>query len=106
MTGPLVETKLFIPVPRPRALPRARLGERLTRRGGHVNLIAAPAGFGKTTLLAAALAHWPRGGATEATDDNSNSDSSDNSGGDPPDQGWAVAWVAVDDGDRDPATFW
>src|SRR5664279_4624612 len=46
-----------------------------------LTLISAPAGFGKTTLLAAWLA--------DATTDNR-----------------AVAWLSLDQGDRQPATFW
>ncbi len=45
-----------------------------------VTLVAAPAGFGKTTLLSAWLA--PRAGAV------------------------ALAWVALDAGDNDPPLFW
>lgn len=54
MPGPILATKLFIPLPRPRIVVRtrllARLNESLDHRPG-VTLISAPAGFGKTTLV-------------------------------------------------------
>jgi LuxR family maltose regulon positive regulatory protein len=72
-------TKLDVPrlqpgfVPRPRLV--AALGEGLVR--GRV-LVCAPAGFGKTALLA----DWARG------------------------DGRPVAWLGLDGGDSDPARFW
>ena len=77
MTGPLVETKLFLPAPRSGVVDRPRLSEHLARRSGRVVLVSAPAGFGKTTLLAS----WT---ATVDT----------------------VAWVSLDESDQDPSTFW
>jgi LuxR family transcriptional regulator, maltose regulon positive regulatory protein len=75
----LLATKLHVPGPRPGFVPRPRLvqalGEGLGR--GRV-LVCAPAGFGKTALLA----DWARGG------------------------GRRVAWLGLDDGDSDPARFW
>jgi LuxR family maltose regulon positive regulatory protein len=75
----LLATKLHVPRPRPGFVPRTRLvgalGEGLAR--GRV-LVCAPAGFGKTALLA----DWARGG------------------------GQPVAWLGLDDGDSDPARFW
>jgi len=51
--APLLATKLFVPPPRERLVSRDRLTERLaTMRGGRVTLIAAAAGWGKSTLLA------------------------------------------------------
>ena len=49
---PVLATKLYIPPPRPRAIARPRLVERLNE-GLHrkLTLISAPAGFGKTTLV-------------------------------------------------------
>ena len=50
---PLLTTKLFIPPARPNLVPRPRLYIRLRASlSGKLTLIAAPAGFGKTTLLA------------------------------------------------------
>ena len=55
--GPLVETKLFLPQPRGDAVARPRLTELLDRgRRARLTLVSAPAGFGKTTLLARWLA--------------------------------------------------
>ena len=75
----LLATKLHVPRPQPGFVPRPRLvqalGEGLAR--GRV-LICAPAGFGKTSLLA----DWARGG------------------------GRPVAWLGLDAGDNDPARFW
>jgi LuxR family transcriptional regulator, maltose regulon positive regulatory protein len=75
----LLATKLYVPRPQPGFVPRPRLlaalGEGLTR--GRV-LVCAPAGFGKTALLA----DWARGG------------------------GRPVAWLGLDGGDSDPARFW
>src|SRR5215831_8435752 len=81
MSGPdvLLATKLHVPRPRPGFVPRPRLvealGEGLAR--GRV-LVCAPAGFGKTALLA----DWARG------------------------DGRPVAWLGLDGGDSDPARFW
>src|SRR6266550_3241759 len=75
----LLATKLHVPRPPPGFVPRPRLvealGEGLAR--GRV-LVCAPAGFGKTALLA----DWARGG------------------------GRPVAWLGLDAGDSDPARFW
>ncbi len=75
----LLATKLHVPRPQPGFVPRRRLvqalGEGLAR--GRV-LVCAPAGSGKTALLA----DWARGG------------------------GRPVAWLGLDGGDNDPARFW
>ena len=53
VASPLVETKLFLPQPRGDAVARPRLTELLDRgRRARLTLVSAPAGFGKTTLLA------------------------------------------------------
>ena len=53
VASPLVETKLFLPQPRGDAVTRPRLTELLDRgRRARLTLVSAPAGFGKTTLLA------------------------------------------------------
>ena len=62
---PLLETKLYIPRWRSALVPRARLIERLDQGTERkLTLVSAPAGFGKTTLLAEWLAaiqacKWP-----------------------------------------------
>jgi LuxR family transcriptional regulator, maltose regulon positive regulatory protein len=75
----LLATKLHVPRPQPGFVPRPRLVQALSEglARGRV-LICAPAGFGKTSLLA----HWARGG------------------------GRPVAWLGLDVGDNDPARFW
>ena len=57
---PLLETKLYLPRPRRGLVPRPRLSERLDRgAASKLMLVSAPAGFGKTTLLAEWLAAGP-----------------------------------------------
>jgi LuxR family maltose regulon positive regulatory protein len=54
MDIPLLQTKLYIPPPRPNLVPRPNLIQRLDeglRLGYRLTLISAPAGFGKTTLI-------------------------------------------------------
>src|SRR5215831_8472685 len=81
MSGPdvLLATKLHVPRPQPGFVPRRRLVEALSEglARGRV-LVCAPAGFGKTALLA----DCARGG------------------------GRPVAWLGLDGGDNDPARFW
>ncbi|MEM7537496.1 MAG: LuxR C-terminal-related transcriptional regulator [Chloroflexota bacterium] len=57
MSIPILNTKLYIPPPRPHAVSRPRLHKQLTA-GLHckLTLISAPAGFGKTTVLSAWVA--------------------------------------------------
>lgn len=71
----LLATKLYAPVPRAGLVPRPRLIERLGEAG--VVAVCAPAGYGKTMLLA----EWVRG--AEQT-----------------------AWLSLDAGDNDPVRFW
>ena len=55
--GPLLETKLYVPRWRPGLVSRPRLIERLNQGAQRkLTLVSAPAGFGKTTLLAEWLA--------------------------------------------------
>jgi LuxR family maltose regulon positive regulatory protein len=81
MTYPLVETKLLPPRPRARPVSRPRL-EELVERGSRASLtlVAAPAGFGKTSLLAG----WLTSGGIDRP----------------------TGWVSLDERDRDAATFW
>src|SRR5829696_529426 len=75
----LLATKLHVPPTRPGFLPRPRLLERLAEgNAGKLVLVCAPAGFGKTSLLA----DWARGSQRP------------------------VVWLALDGGDNDPARFW
>ena len=81
MAGLLVATKLHAPKVRPEAIARPELMERLRRgRGAKLTLVSAPAGFGKTTLLAAYLAGDERDGP--------------------------AAWLSLDHADNEPVTFW
>src|SRR5258705_11566359 len=82
MAGPLLETKLHVPRWRRGLVARPRLSERLSRGAeSALTLVSAPAGFGKTTLLA----EWV---AVAAAD------------------GRSVAWLSLDQRDNDPALFW
>src|SRR5215213_531834 len=78
MAAPILATKLYIPPPRPKAVFRSRLIERLNE-GVHrkLTLISAPAGFGKTTLVSEWVAGCDR----------------------------QVGWLSLDEQDSDPARF-
>ena len=83
MPVPILSTKLHIPPPRPSAVLRPRLIERLNEGlHGKLILVSAAAGCGKTTLISEWLAG--RGGVT------------------PP---LPAAWLSLDAGDSDPARF-
>ncbi len=85
MADALVETKLLLPRPRPEVVHRQRLAELLLRGSrGPVTLISAPAGFGKTTLLAS----WFATPSSTSNDDQ------------------RVAWVSLDERDREATSFW
>ena len=83
--APLLETKFYVPRSRRGLVPRPRLGERLDRgTASKLTLVSAPAGFGKTTLLTEWLTAGPAGPGDERL----------------------VAWLSLDRGDNDPASFW
>jgi LuxR family transcriptional regulator, maltose regulon positive regulatory protein len=74
----ILRAKLYVPRGRPDAVPRPRLYERLDEGVGHdLTVVSAPAGFGKTTLLA----DWSRRSELP------------------------VAWVSLDERDDDPVRF-
>ncbi len=80
MPIPVLQTKLYLPSPRPHLVPRPRLLARLEegmRLGRKLTLVAAPAGYGKTTLLSQWLSPHPD----------------------------AVAWLTLDADDNDLARF-
>lgn len=81
MAHPLLETKFHVPKRRRSLVARSRLSERLSRADTALTLLSAPAGFGKTTLLAEWLASAPVDGP-------------------------AAAWLSLDQRDNDPALFW
>jgi LuxR family maltose regulon positive regulatory protein len=75
----LLSTKLYIPRPRSNLVSRPRLTDFLNvGLDRKLTLIAAPAGFGKTTLLSEWIPQSPR----------------------------CVTWLSLDEGDNDPARFW
>src|SRR5512145_2159628 len=78
MSVPILATKLFIPPQRRKIVARHRLIGRLNEGLHHrLTLVAAPAGFGKTTLVS----EWVAG------------------------CGRPVAWLSLDEGDNDPKRF-
>ena len=81
----MLETKFYLPQSRPGAVPRPRLVDVLDRgTSATLTLVSAPAGFGKTTLLAQWLerrAHRDPGRPS-------------------------VAWLSLDAGDNEPGTYW
>jgi LuxR family maltose regulon positive regulatory protein len=75
----ILNTKLFIPRSRKNLVSRPRLVNRLNAgQDKKLTLIAAPAGFGKTTLLSEWIPSSPR----------------------------CVTWLSLDEGDNSPANFW
>jgi LuxR family transcriptional regulator, maltose regulon positive regulatory protein len=86
---PLLETKLHTPVFRPEGVMRPRLLERLDAGWGwnggagcKLTLISAPAGFGKTTLLAEWVHRLSEAGTADG-----------------------IAWLSLDEDDNDLARF-
>ena len=75
----LLATKLHVPRPQPGVVPRPRLAQQLDDGLGRgLVLVCAPAGYGKTVLLADWAQHGPQ----------------------------LAAWLSLDTGDNDPARFW
>ena len=78
MDRQILRAKLYVPRYRADAVPRSRLHERLDEGARHdLTVVSAPAGFGKTTLLA----EWSQRSELP------------------------VAWVSLDERDDDPARF-
>jgi len=76
---PLLITKLYIPRLDTKLLPRLHLLERLSQAANRpIVLVTAPAGWGKTTLVAC----WSQ------------------------QAGYPVGWLSLDEGDNDLARFW
>jgi LuxR family transcriptional regulator, maltose regulon positive regulatory protein len=103
MATPILTTKLYIPAPRPKVVLRQRLIERLDESlQRRLTLISAPAGFGKTTLLASWLASL----SSELhvlSSESSQSDQTQNSKLRA--QNFKVAWLSLEDGENDPTRF-
>jgi len=100
MSTPLLATKLYIPPPRLNIVLRPRLIARLNEGlHGKLTLIAAPAGFGKTTLVSewVAARTEDRGLRTETVTSSLSPQSSALS--------TRVAWLSLDEGDSDPTRF-
>ena len=75
----LLATKLHVPGPQPGVVPRPRLAQQLDEGLGRgLVLVCAPAGYGKTVLLADWVQRTPQ----------------------------PAAWLSLDAGDNDPARFW
>jgi LuxR family maltose regulon positive regulatory protein len=85
VSTPLLKTKFHIPPLRPNLVLRPRLTERLNDALHHrLTLVSAPAGFGKTTLVAEWLSHLRhRQSETESR----------------------AAWLSLDENDNDPVRF-
>jgi LuxR family transcriptional regulator, maltose regulon positive regulatory protein len=80
--SPLVRTKLHVPPVRRDLVPRPRLADALGgERRPRLTLVSGPAGFGKTTLLAA----WADSVAAA---------------------GRLVAWVSLEESEQKPDSFW
>jgi LuxR family maltose regulon positive regulatory protein len=72
-TDLLIRTKLRLPFTRPGLVPRPRLQEQIAHGlRGPLTLITAPAGFGKTTLVASCVARCGLPGAWLSLDKNDN----------------------------------
>jgi LuxR family maltose regulon positive regulatory protein len=82
MKRSMIATKLYVPAPRRGFVARPRLREKL-RLGAEsgLTLVSAPAGFGKTALLA----DWVSDSAARDR---------------------RVAWLSLDPADSEPVTFW
>jgi LuxR family maltose regulon positive regulatory protein len=75
---PLLETKLYVPRPRSELVARPRLADAMhAGADSRLTLVIAPAGFGKTTLVASCLAEEK-----------------------------SVGWVSLDASENEPAVFW
>ncbi|HEX5823091.1 MAG TPA: LuxR C-terminal-related transcriptional regulator [Candidatus Limnocylindrales bacterium] len=78
--APLLETKFHLPITHGRLVPRDRLSDQIGRAASAtLTLVSAPAGFGKTTVMAEL--------ASRAGDAR-------------------IAWLSLDPDDNDPVTFW
>ena len=80
MSTTILATKLYIPPPRPKIVPRSHLIEKLNEgltSGSKLTILSASAGYGKTTLLS----EWIHSAKRPA------------------------AWLSLDEGDNDPVRF-
>ncbi|MEP7188043.1 MAG: LuxR C-terminal-related transcriptional regulator [Roseiflexaceae bacterium] len=88
MSTPILATKLYLPQPRPNAILRPRLVERLNAGlRCKLTLISAAAGFGKTTLVSSWIRELQAEAASQAN------------------IVYQIAWLSLDKGDNDPTRF-
>jgi LuxR family maltose regulon positive regulatory protein len=88
----ILQAKLFAPPLRRNMVPRPRLMAKLSgvvQPGIRLTLVCAPAGFGKTTLVA----EWLAGASTDPR-------------ADPDAGGLHSSWITLDETDNDPVRFW
>ena len=81
MSSQIIKTKLLVPTVYPNLVPRSRLIEKIEeglQLGHKLTLVAAPAGFGKTTAVSA----WAHQNQRQ------------------------VAWLSLEEGDDEEALFW
>jgi LuxR family transcriptional regulator, maltose regulon positive regulatory protein len=81
VNSPVLKTKLLIPPLQPRLVPRPRLSRQIdsaVQSGMRLILIAAPAGFGKTTVVSS----WVHQNHRQS------------------------AWISLDESDNEPMLFW
>jgi LuxR family maltose regulon positive regulatory protein len=87
----LLQTKLIIPLLRPSTVTRPRLEEKLTAGlQGKITLVSAPAGFGKTTLIA----EWARSERRVTRNPQT------------PRSLLSSCWLSLDENDNDQTRFW
>ena len=80
---PILKTKLYVPHPRAKIVPRRDLMDRMDQgTQGALTLISAPAGYGKTTLISEWI-HTCN----------------------PQSHPWTFCWLSLDPGDNDPTRF-
>lgn len=95
---PLLRTKLFIPPRHRTVIPRPRLTT-LIAQSAQFTLVSAPAGFGKTTLLA----EWAESAQPSATGAATTPSREPAPPGDPDPA--AIAWLSLDEDDNEPRRF-
>jgi LuxR family maltose regulon positive regulatory protein len=104
----LLRTKLYIPPLRPNLVSRPGLIERLDlglQLGHKLSLISAPAGFGKTTLVAEWVHEKDEGGRFEEARRSSQLAAISCQPRDSAQGRSKVAWLSIDEGDNDPTRF-
>jgi LuxR family maltose regulon positive regulatory protein len=91
ITQPLISTKMFVPAPRFNRVYRPRLLNLLGQTSQYpLTLICAPAGYGKTTLLAEWIQNCRESVKTENAHLHTN---------------YKITWVSLDQDDNDPSRF-